>query len=142
MFGRKIAILFLMIAQVFILGHEFVPHHHHNELSNQHHEHTSPFHDSDSKNHHPDENSLQLALSNFAHSGEQVTFTHSNSTKVVVKKDNVQLKNAVSLSFEIPVNYSFLSKKCTFPPLRQIVYQPPLFGTHSLRGPPTLNFEC
>lgn len=138
MLHKKLAILFIALAQVFLFGHEFVPHHHHTGLATEQHHH----HDHDSQNQHPEESPLQLALSGFAHSGEHVTFTHSNSTKVVVKKDDVQLKNTVSLSFENSVNYSFASQKHAFPPLRQIVYQPPLFGTHSLRGPPTLNFEC
>lgn len=136
MFGRKIAILFLMIAQVFILGHEFVPHHHHNELSNQHHEHTSPFHDSDSKNHHPDENSLQLALSNFAHSGEQVTFTHSSSTNFDINKEDLQSDDPFFFDTKFSIWDFATIEKQKFPPLRQIIHQPPLFGSHSLRGPP------
>jgi hypothetical protein len=132
MLKKRIAILFLLIAQIIVLGHDIVPHHHHTDLVSQQHHH----HDEDGKDQHSDENSLQLAFSGFIHAGEQVTLTYSAGEKIVVTKQALKVMDALPCGFIMPVAYIINCQKHTFPPDRQIIYQSPFYGSYSLRGPP------
>ena len=136
MIGRKIGILFLMIAQIVLLGHEFVPHHHHDhvEIDYHHHEHNDQDH-----HHHQEDSPLQMALSLLAHAGEQVTFTCTSTSKMVLKDIQLSSKDTDFLGCSLFLNPTVTHLKHTYPPDRDIVYLPPIFSAHSLRGPPFLN---
>ncbi|KUG10696.1 hypothetical protein AMC91_16615 (plasmid) [Elizabethkingia miricola] len=133
MLRKKLTILFLLIAQVVILGHGLVPHHHHADLASQQHNH---HHGKDAKKQHPEESSLQLAFSGLIHSGEQVTFTQSDASKIIVSKQALQAINALPCDFKMPFAYIVSFQKHTFPPDSKVRYQSPHYGAHSLRGPP------
>ncbi|MDV4069921.1 hypothetical protein CMT34_17160 [Elizabethkingia anophelis] len=133
MLRRYFAILFLTIAQIIILGHGVVSHHHHNDDAKQGHN----YHDKDSKHQHPNETPLELALSSFIHAGEHVSFTNSSETRIVITKDDVKSNKALPIDFIAPVEYILVYQKHTFPPDRYIIYSPPLHGAYTLRGPPT-----
>lgn len=132
MFRKSLAILFLTVAQIVILGHGLVSHHHHTDTSSEEH----LYHGKDSKTQHPDETPLELALSGFTHTGEQAAFTTADATKIVVSKDAEKSIKALPADFTAPVAYIVIYQKHTFPPDRHTVYQSPLYGAYSLRGPP------
>ncbi len=111
MLRKKLTILFLLIAQVVILGHGLVPHHHHADLASQQHNH---HHGKDAKKQHPEESSLQLAFSGLIHSGEQVTFTQSDASKIIVSKQALQAINALPCDFKMPFAYIVSFKNIHF----------------------------
>lgn len=131
--------MLLLFAQVVILGHSVIPHHHHTDSSTQHHHHT----DSSAQHHHhqdneepSEDNSLQLIFSSLIHSGEHLTFTQSENVKVVITKKAFLSLDALPGEFPIIPDYVVRHQKHTFPPNNQIIYQSPLDGSSSLRGPP------
>lgn len=65
MLRRILAILFLAVAQIVILGHSVVSHHHHAEIVNNDHQNSKDNHHNGSK-----ETPLELAFSGFLHTGE------------------------------------------------------------------------
>ena len=70
MLRRYTAILFLIVAQIMILGHGIVSHHHHLEIVNDEHH--------NGKNN--GETPLEIAFSGFIHAGENISFTNSSET--------------------------------------------------------------
>jgi hypothetical protein len=133
MLRKRIAILFFLVAQVIILGHSVILHHHHLDEVTKHHNHVGK----EGKDQHPDENPLQLAFSGFTHIGEQVSFTHSDTIKYVVEKDALKAIDALPWNFMLPAEYAVTFQKSTFPPDRANIYKSPQNGIHKLRGPPT-----
>ena len=131
MLRKYSAILFLIVAQIVILGHGFVSHHHHVDLANDVH--------TNSNNHHKNskETALELAFSGFMHAGENVSFTNSSETRIVISKDDVKSIKALPIGFIAPVEYIVVYQKHTFPPDRHRIYQSPFYGAYSLRGPPS-----
>ncbi|AZA56521.1 MULTISPECIES: hypothetical protein [Chryseobacterium] len=132
MFLKRFAILFLSLAQLIILGHGFVAHHHHFEENTHKHSHTS----SDGENHH-EESSLEFLFSNFTHSGEHITFTHVENNQVVVVADNLNAIKAEVFKFSSPVEYILTFQKHTFPPDWNFIYELPYFASVKHRGPPS-----
>lgn len=131
MLRRYFAILFLIVAQIVILGHSTVSHHHHIDIANDgHHNGKNNQHKNSS------ETPLELAFSGFLHAGEQVSFTNSSETKIVISKDDVKSIKALPIHFTAPVEYIVVYQKHTFPPDRHIIYVPILPGAYTLRGPP------
>ncbi len=133
MLRKRLAILFLLVAQIVILGHGMVSHHHHTDLSGEGHHH----HGKEAKDQHPDETPLELAFSGFIHGGETVAFTNTDATKIVVSKDALKSIKALPVDFKAPVEYIVVYQKHTFPPDRHRIYKSPQNGAYSLRGPPT-----
>lgn len=133
MLRKKLTILFLLIAQIIILGHGVIPHHHHDKLASAKHHH----HDHDSKKQHPEETPLEQAFSGFLHAGEQVTFTSAAPTEVVTSKTVSQSSDILPADYMPSVEHILWWGKHTYPPDCRIIFRPPLYGAHSLRGPPT-----
>lgn len=131
MLRKYIAILFLIAAQLVILGHGIVSHHHHADIANDGHQ--------NGNNHHNNskETPLELAFSGFIHAGEHVSFTNSSETRIVISKDDVKSIKALPIDFIPPVEYIVVYKKHTFPPDGHFIYLPPLLGAYTLRGPPS-----
>lgn len=132
MLRKYSAILFLIVAQLVILGHGIVSHHHHTDIANDGHHNGKSNHHNNSK-----ETPLELAFSGFIHAGEQVSFTTSSETRIVISKDDVKSIKALPVDFIPPVEYIVVYQKHTFPPDRHFVYLPPLLGAYTLRGPPS-----
>lgn len=131
MLRRYFAILFLIVAQILILGHSIVSHHHHLDIAN----------DGDhqgNNNQHKDSNEtpLEITFSGFIHAGEQISFTNSSETRII-SKDAVKSIKALPIHFNTPVEYIVVYQKHTFPPDRHIIYVPMLPGAYTLRGPPS-----
>lgn len=132
---KKLTILLLMVAQVLIFGHGFVPHHHHTDSTGSHHHYHND--DQDIRTEHSEENPLQVAFSEFMHSGEQVIFTQPDYAKTVVTKRTLWgAMGDLACDFANPAQYIISYQKHTFPPDRCIRYQPFLYESYSLRGPP------
>ncbi|EEI93597.1 hypothetical protein ACR78F_07395 [Sphingobacterium spiritivorum] len=131
MLRKYSAILFLIVAQIVILGHGIVSHHHHTDIVNDGHH-------KDNDNHHKNskETPLEIAFSGFMHTGEHAAFTTADATKIVVSKDAEKSIKALPADFKAPVAYIVIYQRHTFPPDRHTVYQSPLYGAYSLRGPP------
>ena len=132
MLRKRLAILFLIVAQIVILGHSVVAHHHHIDIPGKGHHH----HEQDGKHQDPDETPLELAFSGFLHTGEHVTFTNTEAAKIVASKDAAKSIKALPVDFKAPVEYIVVYQKHTFPPDRQRLYKLPQNGAHKLRGPP------
>lgn len=131
MLRKNLAILFLIVAQILILGHSTVSHHHHIDIANDgHHNGKNNQHKNSS------ETPLELAFSGFLHAGEQVSFTNSSETKIVISKDDVKSIKALPINFSAPTEYIVVYQKHTFPPDRHRIYKSPQNGAHKLRGPP------
>jgi len=132
MMRRYFAILFLVVAQIVILGHGIVSHHHHIDIANDgHHNGKNNQHKNSS------ETPLELAFSGFLHAGEQVSFTNSSETRIVLSKDDVKSIKALPINFTASDEYIVVYQKHTFPPDRYIIYSSPLHGAYTLRGPPS-----
>ncbi|MGJ1361177.1 hypothetical protein ACR79B_07175 [Sphingobacterium spiritivorum] len=132
MLRKYSAILFLIAAQIVILGHGIVSHHHHIDIVNGGDHNTPNNHHKNSK-----ETPLEIAFSGFIHTGDQASFTNSTETRIVITKDDVKSLKALPVDFIPPVEYIVFYQKHTFPPDRHTIYLPPLRGAYSLRGPPT-----
>ncbi|MDX8572223.1 hypothetical protein OZ666_11065 [Elizabethkingia sp. HX QKY] len=118
--------LFLLFAQLLILGHSVVAHHHHvNTTANRHHNGRK-------------ETPLESVLSGITHFGEHVSFTHSSETKIVVLKVDAKSIKALPVNyFTASFQYVKVFRKNIFPPYWHIIKAPPLYGANSLRGPPS-----
>lgn len=135
MLRKNFTLFILLIAQSIILGHSFIPHHHHSDLHGQKQDH---HHDKDGQHQHSDENALELALSGFIHAGEQITYTNTDATKIMVSKDVTKEVTTSLFYFHTPIEYIVVHQKHRFPPDRHRIYKSPQNGVHKLRGPPTL----
>ena len=85
MLRKYIAILFLIAAQLVILGHGgIVSHHHHADIANDGHQ--------NGNNHHNNskETPLELAFSGFIHAGEHVSLLIQTKPGIVISKDDVK----------------------------------------------------
>lgn len=133
MLRKRLAIVFLAVAQIVILGHNMVSHHHHTDTFYE-----GQLHHSKSGNsQHVDETPLALAFANFLHAGEQLTFIHAEATTLAVSKEAVHFIKALPVAFKAPVNTMVAYQKHTFPPSSQPSYTSPQNRVHKLRGPPT-----
>ncbi|WP_313410971.1 hypothetical protein [Sphingobacterium multivorum] len=127
MLRKNLAIVFFFIAQVVILGHGTISHHHHeNSTVHSHQEHDT----------HKGCVDLEALFSGIQHTGEQITFTNDR-TDISVAKELSQPFNAVILDYQYPIEYIVAYQQHAFPPDRHIIYQSQLYGTYSLRGPPS-----
>lgn len=134
MLRKYFTILLLAIAQVIILGHGLVSHHHHTEVSgdgSQHHI------SKEDKHKHKDENPLEFAFSGLIHDGEYVSFTSSDETKIIILKSDLKSLKIFSIDFSPPAEYVATFKKYTFPLERDKIYKSPQNRAHKLRGPPS-----
>ncbi|MFN3773435.1 hypothetical protein [Cloacibacterium normanense] len=132
MLRKRIAILFFLVAQVIILGHGIIQHHHHLDKTAEYSIHFGK----EVKDQHLDENPLQFALSNMPHGGEQVSFTHSGAIKYVIEKQVLNSIDVLSCDSVLPVKHEVTFRKSPFPLEREQIYKSPQNGIHKLRGPP------
>lgn len=129
MLRKNLAIVFFVIAQVVILGHGIISHHHHEKFTAHSHSHQS---------HDTHEGCVDLGnlFSHIQHTGEQITFTNDR-TDVSVAKELSQPFNAVIFDYRYPIEYIVAYQQHTFPPDRNIIHQSPHYSAYSLRGPPS-----
>ncbi len=127
MLRKNLAIVFFVIAQVVILGHSIVSHHHHENFTVHSHQ------DHDKNGGCVD---LGTLFSGIQHAGEQITFTNDRAD-IVVAKELSQPFSAVIFDYQYPIEYIVAYQQHTFPPDRHTIYQSPHYGAYSLRGPPS-----
>lgn len=131
MLKKYTAILLMTVAYAILLGHNVIPHHHHD-----HHDHDVPEHNHHDQHHGDDTNreDLNHLFSHFTHSADGFNFTTSHNIS------NIFSKQQLSVVAVLPDN--FLISKFIIPPL---LYKPPAelliyISPHSLslglRGPP------
>lgn len=127
---NRFVVIFLLVAQAFLLGHNLVPHHHHDNdhgaLHHGKHEHNSEQH-----SHHP----LELAFSKFIHDGEHIVFTPQHSQQFNAEK---KFNPFILCSFTLSTEENAVFKPRTFPSGDLTVVSTSLYQPNSLRGPPSL----
>ena len=131
--------LVLLFVFSFILVHNIIPHHHHDEVSEinhhslshkseKHHHH----HDNKEKNHH-NENDEPIAL--FSHSTHILAFT-----EIVFSNDNSMQKtysfNPIFQITDLVIKPTVVSIKRKPPNYIYVIPIQLFYSTHSLRGPP------
>lgn len=131
MLRKNLAIILLLFAQVIVLGHGLVSHHHHTDLASHHH------HDQVINDHHSDQNPLELAFTEFNHVGEHILFTNPDASKTILTKQVLQESDVLLCCLAFQVDYMKSFKKHSFPPDSYNIYQSPLSGAYTLRGPPS-----
>lgn len=132
---KRFSILFLLIAQIVILGHGMIAHHHFVEAAHLENDHqldgTEP------KDDLPD-NFLDVIFGGFTHIGNQVVFTNFGSSEIEVqqeapqdlKKTLVEYTNKHSSQLNIGFNKQVIYAA------QHIIYSAPAHTPYSLRGPP------
>ena len=132
MIHKKLISIILLVAFSFVLVHNSVVHHHHDEISNVSiHEH---HHDHDTQNHHNENKEPTNLFSHISHfvSTSEFSFTFSDSFDFQ-KRNIVNLFSGVTtLIFELPkiqiksepFIYIFIPEKHLF------------YASYTLRGPP------
>lgn len=127
--------LVLLFIFSFVLVHNIIPHHHHDEISDiSHHEHHYDKQDQD----HQDENDEPIGLfSHFTHliTTTEFLFTFSNNhdfQKIQTLKQYIKNADFVFRQLKIPIKPE--STHCIFIAAKQSFYT-----THFLRGPPVLS---
>lgn len=125
---KKLAIFFLALAQIVILGHSVILHHHDAEESGTH----SHSHDQD----HTCKNSWDIAFSSFIHSGDQAVFTDSDNTEVSFFKTIPQPSAVVVQNPAVIFQAEEAQQKNVLPIERRELYQSLHLLSYSLRGPP------
>ncbi len=133
MIRKYFAIFFLALAQIIIIGHGVVSHHHHTDIVNDGHH--------SGKNHeflNSCETPCEIAFSALMHAGEYVSFAYPGQTRIVISKDNLKSLKALPVQFNAPVEFTVLYRREDFPSERYTIYLPPLHGAFTLRGPPLL----
>lgn len=130
MLKKHTAILLMFTAYTILLGHNIIPHHHHNtdhDLT-EHHQ-TSHNHDSEE-----DSENLSDILSHFIHSSDGFTFTGSHNISNTISK---QLLSFVAV---LPCNFfldEFLIPPLLHkPPAEHFIYISPHSLSSGLRAPP------
>lgn len=131
MMRKRLALLFLLLAQVVVLGHGMVAHHHHiGDLSEHRHRTYQAKHD------HDNSNPLSDGYSGFAHSEEEMSFVHGQSVQTNSTVENQEfiadlicIPSFLLISTEDRVDSTHFKK-------RSDLYSPPLHDSWNLRGPP------
>lgn len=127
MLRKKLAIFFFALSQVVFLGHDVVSHHHHEDLTI-----------ATLQDHHSDEEEkidLETLFSGIKHIGDQITFTNVKTNKITT---NVicQTSSPILLFNGFLIQDNFTYYQHFFPPLGNLPYKSPLYGTFLHRGPP------
>ncbi|MGF7025024.1 hypothetical protein [Sphingobacterium sp. HSC-15S19] len=122
-------ILFLIIAQIVLLGHELIAHHHYNQRA-------IDITDCTSDNQKDDDSTWSLAFSAFMHTGEHATFIYAQSNKTEIAKNISKIAKPFAVLFENPTSYIAVYQKHTFPPNSKCIYNSLQKSCYTLRGPP------
>lgn len=116
-----------------LLGHCVVPHHHHTDSITNENQHN---HSQSGQHRHSEKTPLENAFAGFMHTGEHVSYTNPEETKIVFSKDKTKSTKAFPIDFTTPFEYIIFYQKQTFPSDKRIIYSPPLCSAYTLRGPP------
>lgn len=125
----------LLFAFSFVLVHNIIPHHHHDEVSGiENHEH---HHDKQGQNHHGENDEPIGLFSHLTHliTTPELSFTFSNNhslQKTQTLKQVVKIANFAFRQLKIPIKPE--PPPCIFIAAKQYFY-----STHSLRGPPVFS---
>jgi hypothetical protein len=127
---KSLSIFCLLLAYIILLGHNIIPHHHHETHSDVivHHD-THHMHDIDQ-----DEQDLGHLFSHFVHPEYAfTTFVHQNTPGL----SDLDLFTLIACIPDV-LNFSFsASSSIPFrPPIGDNIFNSPLQNAHSLRGPP------
>lgn len=86
---RNTAILFLALAYVILLGHSFIPHHHHNHDTNTHHEASHHEHDAGTEG-------LNHIFAHFTHESDGLFFTANHNISSAFSKNQISFPVVIS----------------------------------------------
>lgn len=125
---KKLSIFFLTIAQIIILSHTVIMHHHDAQEVGTH----KHLHDED----HSGKNPWDIAFSSFTHSGDQAVFTDSDKTEVSFFKVAPQPYAVIVQNPAVVFQPEEVQQKHVFPLERRELYQSLHLLNYSLRGPP------
>ncbi len=135
MLKKRTAILFLTLAYAILLGHNIIPHHHHDHDHHATKHHDTDHHDTD--HHHDDDadnDGLNHLFAHFTHAADGFSFlTNHNIT-------NTFFKQQLSLVAVLPDNFSLddflIPPLLDKPPAEHLVYISPHSHPSGLRAPP------
>lgn len=128
---RYTAILFLFVAYAILLGHNLIPHHHHDHDSTAKH-HSHGHHDNGNDENKSDD--LNHILTHFMHSAEGFSFLISHNIPNTLLKQHIPLVAVLPYNFSIDeLQVPHLRDK---PPAVYLVYISPHFHPSGLRAPP------
>ena len=142
MLKRYVAIILLNIACAILLGHSFIPHHHHDTkqelaehlLTDHHHDSDDNSHD-DNDSSDEDNSDLSHRLSHFIHSSDNFTIQNIHNIS------NTFSKQRISIVAVLPNNFFFgsyiIGPLLIKPPGRHLIYLSPHSPSTGLRGPPS-----
>lgn len=129
MLKKKTALLFLTLAYAILLGHNIIPHHHHDNPKK-----LSENHETDHHDHDTDNDGLSHLLSHLIHSAAGYTFPATHNIT------NTFFKQQFSFVAVLPDNYSldeFLIPPLLHkPPAEHLIYISPHSHPSGLRAPP------
>ncbi|MDZ4844761.1 MAG: hypothetical protein SH857_04340 [Chitinophagales bacterium] len=129
MLKKYTALLFFTIAYALILGHNIIPHHHHD--SNHDLAEHQQLHQEHDDNH---EDGLNHLFAHFVHSGDAFTFTTNHNINNVFSKQLFLMAVALSDNFSLD-RFSVLPLVFS-PPEKQVIYISPHSLASGLRAPP------
>lgn len=128
MLKKRLAILFVTLAYAVLLGHNIIPHHHH-DSAQEIAEHHSSQHDLEGEN-----DGLSHMLSHFVHSTDGFTFSPNHNLSSTFSKQKISFVTV------LPNNFSF--EEFNIPllllkqPSEKLIYISPISNSNSLRAPP------
>lgn len=131
MLKKRTAILFLTLAYAILLGHNMIPHHHHDSI-----EELTEHHNSDHHDHDTDDNLLGHLLSHIIHSADCFTFPANHNIT------NTFSKQQLSFVAVLPDNFSLdefpIPPLPDKPPTEHLLYISPHALPSGLRAPPVV----
>ncbi|MBL7767529.1 MAG: hypothetical protein JNK20_01075 [Flavipsychrobacter sp.] len=122
----------MAIAQVVILGHSSVSHHHDLLFADLHHCDSVD----DVNDQHPSDGPFGIDFSGFIHTGDQATFTSADRVDYAIAKNNWQPIVTVVPDYSFNHDYVVDFQQHTFPPEGFNTYRSFFLNSFSLRGPP------
>lgn len=131
MLKKKTAILFISLAYAILLGHNIIPHHHHDpkEYFTVHQD-TDHHHDVDS-----DDDGLNHLFFHFTHSVEDFSFTSSHNITNTFSKQ--QLSFITLLHDDLVLDNFVCRAVLDKPPADHLIYISPISHPSGLRAPPS-----
>jgi hypothetical protein len=130
MLKKRAAILFLTLAYAILLGHNIIPHHHHD-----HDEHLTEHHDTD---HHHDDNAdndgLNHLFAHFTHAADGFSFTTNHNITNTFSK--LQLSLVAVLPDNFALDEFLIPPLLHKPPAEHLIFISPHSLSSGLRAPP------
>lgn len=131
MLKKYTAILMLFTAYAILLGHNTIPHHHHDSDRNLTGQHNADHHQDQDES---DNDELTHLFSHFTHSADGHTFKCTHSTDNTSNKE--LLTPVIALSDGSTIDAFLLPALLHKPPSEQFNYVPPNALPSGLRAPP------